>query len=133
MEYIQADVWVRHQRMSGNEVHFVGADDAHGAPIMIAAEKAGITPQEFVAQIAAGRKQYLDGFHIQFDNWHSTDGPENHALSQDIYRKLKAAGFITSKTIEQFYDPPRVPSALHPNTLVLSYPPLYLRGGYCKK
>ncbi|MBC3886405.1 methionine--tRNA ligase [Undibacterium griseum] len=105
MEYIQADIWVRHQRMSGNEVHFVGADDAHGAPIMIAAEKAGITPQEFVAQIAAGRKQYLDGFHIQFDNWHSTDGAENHALSQDIYRKLKAAGFITSKTIEQFYDP----------------------------
>jgi methionyl-tRNA synthetase len=105
MEYIQADIWVRHQRMSGNEVHFVGADDAHGAPIMIAAEKAGITPQEFVAQIAAGRKQYLDGFHIEFDNWHSTDGVENHQLSQDIYRKLKAAGFITSKTIEQFYDP----------------------------
>ena len=105
MEYIQADIWVRHQRMSGNEVHFVGADDAHGAPIMIAAEKAGITPQEFVANIAAGRKQYLDGFHITFDNWHSTDGPENHALSQDIYRKLKAAGFITSKTIEQFFDP----------------------------
>ncbi|MFZ6799628.1 methionine--tRNA ligase [Undibacterium sp. Di24W] len=105
MEYIQADIWVRHQRMSGNDVHFVGADDAHGAPIMIAAEKAGITPQEFVGQIAAGRKQYLDGFHIEFDNWHSTDGPENHELSQDIYRKLKAAGFITSKTIEQFYDP----------------------------
>lgn len=105
MEYIQADIWVRHQRMSGNDVHFVGADDAHGAPIMIAAEKAGLTPQEFVGQIAAGRKQYLDGFHIEFDNWHSTDGPENHELSQDIYRKLKAAGFITSKTIEQFYDP----------------------------
>ena len=105
MEYIQADIWVRHQRMSGSEVHFVGADDAHGAPIMIAAEKAGITPQEFVAQIAAGRKQYLDGFHVKFDNWHSTDGIENHQLSQDIYRKLKAAGFITSKTIEQFYDP----------------------------
>ncbi|MFZ6639807.1 methionine--tRNA ligase [Undibacterium sp. TC4M20W] len=105
MEYIQADIWVRHQRMSGHEVHFVGADDAHGAPIMIAAEKAGITPQAFVAQIAAGRKQYLDGFHIQFDNWHSTDGEENHQLSQDIYRKLKSAGFITSKTIEQFFDP----------------------------
>ena len=105
MEYIQADIWVRHSRMSGNEVHFVGADDAHGAPIMIAAEKAGITPQQFVAEIAAGRKQYLDGFHIEFDNWHSTDGVENHELSQDIYRKLKAAGFITSKTIEQFYDP----------------------------
>ncbi|HJW55057.1 MAG TPA: methionine--tRNA ligase [Burkholderiaceae bacterium] len=105
MEYIQADIWVRFQRMQGNNVNFVGADDAHGAPIMIAAEKAGVTPQEFVAGIAAGRKQYLDGFHISFDNWHSTDGPENHALSQDIYRKLKAAGFITTKTIEQFYDP----------------------------
>ncbi|MEO6920925.1 MAG: methionine--tRNA ligase [Collimonas sp.] len=105
MEYIQADIWVRFQRMQGHEVNFVGADDAHGAPIMIAAEKAGITPQEFVAQIAAGRKQYLDGFHIAFDNWHSTDGPENHELSRDIYRKLKAAGFISTKTIEQFYDP----------------------------
>lgn len=105
MEYIQADIWVRNQRMSGSEVHFVGADDAHGAPIMIAAEKAGLTPQEFVGRIAAGRQQYLDGFHIRFDNWHSTDGLENHALSQDIYRKLKAAGFIISKTIEQFFDP----------------------------
>ena len=108
MEYIQADIWVRHQRMSGHDVHFVCADDAHGAPIMIAAEKANLTPQEFVGQIAAGRKQYLDGFHIHFDNWHSTDGPENHALSQDIYRKLKSAGFIVSKTIEQFFDPVKV-------------------------
>jgi methionyl-tRNA synthetase len=65
MEYIQADIWVRNQRMSGSEVHFVGADDAHGAPIMIAAEKAGLTPQEFVGRIAAGRQQYLDGFHIR--------------------------------------------------------------------
>jgi methionyl-tRNA synthetase len=105
MEYIQADIWVRFQRMQGHEVNFVGADDAHGAPIMIAAEKAGVTPQAFVAGIAAGRRQYLDGFHISFDNWHSTDAPENHELSQDIYRKLKAAGFITTKTIEQFYDP----------------------------
>ncbi len=105
MEYIQADIWVRFQRMQGHEVHFVGADDAHGAPIMIAAEKADVTPQAFVANIAAGRKQYLDGFHIAFDNWHSSDGPENHALSRDIYRKLKAAGFITTKIIEQFYDP----------------------------
>jgi methionyl-tRNA synthetase len=62
MEYIQADIWVRYQRMQGHEVHFVGADDAHGAPIMIAAEKAGRTPQAFVAEIAAGRKAYLDGF-----------------------------------------------------------------------
>lgn len=106
MEYIQADIWVRFQRMQGNEVHFVGADDAHGAPIMIAAEKAGKTPQQFVADIAAGRKQYLDGFHIQFDNWHSTDSDENTALSQDIYRKLRDdAKLIYTKTVEQFYDP----------------------------
>jgi methionyl-tRNA synthetase len=106
MEYIQADIWVRFQRMQGNEVNFVGADDAHGAPIMIAAEKAGVTPQQFVANIAAGRKQYLDGFHIAFDNWHSTDGPENHQLSQEIYRRLRdEAKLISVKTIEQFFDP----------------------------
>lgn len=105
MEYIQADVWVRYQRMQGHEVHFVCADDAHGAPIMIAAEKAGITPQQFVANIAAGRKPYLDGFHVTFDNWHSTDGPENHELAQDIYRALKANGLIATRTIEQFFDP----------------------------
>jgi methionyl-tRNA synthetase len=105
MEYIQADIWVRHQRMQGSQVHFVCADDAHGAPIMIAAEKAGKTPQAFVAGIAAGRKEYLDGFHIAFDNWHSTDAPENHELAQQIYRDLKANGLISSKTIEQFFDP----------------------------
>lgn len=105
MEYIQADIWVRFQRMRGHAVNFVGADDAHGAPIMIAAEKAGVTPQQFVANIAAGRKQYLDGFHIAFDNWHNTDGPENHALAQQIYLDLKAAGFIDTKVIEQFFDP----------------------------
>ncbi|WP_119966537.1 methionine--tRNA ligase [Simplicispira lacusdiani] len=105
MEYIQADIWVRTQRLLGNEVNFVGADDTHGAPIMIAAEKAGKTPQQFVADIAAGRQQYLDGFHIQFDNWHSTDAPENHQLAQDIYRDLKANGLIETRTIEQFFDP----------------------------
>ena len=106
MEYIQADIWVRFQRMQGHEVDFVCADDAHGAPIMIAAEKAGVTPQEFVARIAAGRKQHLDGFHIGFDNWHSTDGVENHQLSQDIYRRLRDdAKLITTKIVEQFYDP----------------------------
>ncbi len=106
MEYIQADIWVRFQRMQGNEVHFVCADDAHGAPIMIAAEKAGVTPQEFVARIAAGRKQHLDGFQIGFDNWHSTDGAENHALSKEIYVSLRDdAQLITSKTVDQFFDP----------------------------
>ena len=104
MEYIQADIWVRHERMCGNNVHWVGADDTHGAPIMIAAQKKGITPQQFVAEIAAGRKEYLDDFYIKFDFWHSTDSPENHELSQDIYRRLKAAGLIYTKDIEQFYD-----------------------------
>ena len=105
MEYIQADIWVRFQRMVGSEVHFVCADDAHGAPIMIAAEKAGKTPQQFIAEIAAGRKPYLDGFHIAFDNWHSTDAPENHALAKDIYLALRKNELISSKTIEQFFDP----------------------------
>jgi methionyl-tRNA synthetase len=105
MEYIQADIWVRAQRMRGAQVHFVCADDAHGAPIMIAAEKAGKTPQQFVAEVAAGRQQYLDGFHIGFDNWHSTDGPENHELAQAIYRALRDNGLIAVKTIEQFFDP----------------------------
>lgn len=104
MEYIQADIWVRHERMCGNIVHFVGADDVHGAPIMIAAQKRGLTPQAFVAEIAAGRKQYLDGFHISHDYWGSTDSKENHALSQEIYRRLKAAGLIYTKDVEQFYD-----------------------------
>jgi len=108
MEYIQADVWVRFQRMMGNQVDFCGADDTHGAPIMIAAEKAGKTPQQFVANIAAGRKPYLDGFHIAFDNWHSTDAPENHELAQSIYRALRdnaAGSLIEARAIEQFYDP----------------------------
>ena len=105
MEYIQADIWVRFQRMQGHDVNFVGADDAHGAPIMIAAEKAGVTPQQFVADIAAGRKEYLDGFQISFDNWSSTDSPENHDLARQIYRDLKANDLIDVKTIEQFFDP----------------------------
>jgi methionyl-tRNA synthetase len=111
MEYIQADIWVRFQRMQGHQVNFVCADDTHGAPIMIAAEKAGKTPQQFVADIAAGRKPYLDGFHISFDNWHSTDAPENHELARQIYRDLRdipksdGGSLIERKTIEQFFDP----------------------------
>ena len=108
MEYIQADIWVRFRRMQGHAVNFVGADDAHGAPIMIAAEKAGVTPQQFVADIAAGRKEYLDGFHINFDNWSSTDSPENHELARQIYRDLRDnpdGSLIETKTIEQFFDP----------------------------
>jgi len=105
MEYIQADTWVRLQRLHGHEVRFVCADDTHGAPIMIAAEKAGLTPQQFVAGVAATRKPMLDGFHIAFDHWHSTDAPENHALAKSIYVALREAGLIESRAIEQFFDP----------------------------
>jgi methionyl-tRNA synthetase len=109
MEYIQADIWVRFQRMQKDvKVDFVCADDAHGAPIMIAAEKAGKTPQQFVADIAAGRKPYLDGFHIAFDNWHSTDAPENHELARQIYRDLRDnadGSLIETRIVEQFFDP----------------------------
>ena len=105
MEYIQADIWVRYQRMQGHVVHFVCADDAHGAPIMLKAEAEGVTPQALVARVAAERPRYLEGFHISFDNWHSTDSPENVALSQDIYRRLKDAGLIYVRAVEQFYDP----------------------------
>ena len=105
MEYIQADIWVRYQRMCGHEVNFVCADDAHGAPIMIAAQKAGVTPRQFVDNIAAGRAEYLKGFSIDFDNWSHTDSEENHALCQSIYTALDKVGLIGRKSVEQFFDP----------------------------
>src|SRR4051812_9168181 len=105
MEYIQADIWVRFQRMQGHQVHFVGADDTHGAPIMLKAEAEGVTPQALVAKIAATRGKVLDGFGLSFDHWHSTDSPENVQLSSDIYRRLVDGDLIYSRTIQQFYDP----------------------------
>jgi len=105
MEYIQADIWVRFQRMRGHTVHFVGADDAHGAPIMIAAEKAGFSPREFVARIGAGRARYLQGFGLGFDHWHSTESKENTELSQQIYVRLRENELIAIRPVEQLYDP----------------------------
>ena len=105
MEYVQADIWVRFQRMQGHELHFISADDAHGAPIMLKAQAEGVTPQQLVASIAAERPRYLAGFHLSFDHWYTTDSPENTQLSQDIYRRLKSAGLIYRKSVEQFYDP----------------------------
>ena len=92
MEYIQVDIWVRFQRMVGSSVHFIGADDAHGAPIMLKAQADGVTPQELVRGIAAGRRQYLEGFSLSFDHWYTTDSPENTALAQDVYRRLQEIG-----------------------------------------
>jgi methionyl-tRNA synthetase len=105
MEYIQADIWVRSQRMAGHEVHFVCADDAHGAPIMLKAQAQGQTPEALVASVAAERPQYLEGFAIRFDHWHSTHSPENTELAQGIYLKLREAGLIEVRAIEQFFDP----------------------------
>ena len=105
MEYIQADTWVRLQRMLGHEVHFVCADDVHGAAIMIAADKAGQSPQQFVAGIAGDRKPYLEGFHIAFDNWSSTDSAENHEIAQAIYLALRKNELIDVRSVEQFFDP----------------------------
>jgi methionyl-tRNA synthetase len=105
MEYIQADIWTRFQRMQGHAVHFVCADDAHGAPIMLKAEADGMTPEQLIQRIHSERPKYLQGFHLAFDHWHSTHSPENFALSTDLYQRLRAAGLIYVKPVEQFYDP----------------------------
>ena len=105
MEYVQADVWVRFQRLRGAEVHFVCADDAHGAPIMLKAEAEGIAPEALVARYAAERPRVLEGFRLSFDHWHSTHSPENTALAQQIYLRLEAEGLIAVRPVEQFYDP----------------------------
>ena len=105
MEYIQADIWVRFQRLQGHQVHFVCADDTHGAPIMLQADKQGITPEQLVAKVIADRAGDLPRFGISFDHWHTTHSPENVALSHDIYKKLKANKLISSREVEQFYDP----------------------------
>jgi methionyl-tRNA synthetase len=133
VEYIQTDIWVRFQRMQGNRVHYVGADDQHGTPIMLRAEKEGITPRELVGRVlqehardffggldaqkewiasnpanpALRDESKLGGFHISFDNYYETDSQENKDICEDIYQKLVNAQptLITTKSVEQFYDP----------------------------
>jgi methionyl-tRNA synthetase len=105
MEYIQADIWVRFQRMQGHAVHFVCADDAHGAAIMLRAESEGITPEELIERVGASHRHDYQRFHLSFDNWYTTHSPENFALSHGIYRSLKAAGLIYAQAVEQLFDP----------------------------
>lgn len=105
VEYVQTDIWVRFQRMRGHEVHYVGADDTHGTPIMLRAEKEGLTPKELIANVWKEHKRDFDNFLISFDNYYTTDSPENEKLSQDIYLKLRDAGLIEKRAIEQAYDP----------------------------
>ena len=105
VEYIQTDIWVRFQKMQGHTVHYVCADDTHGTPIMLRAEKEGVTPEALIESVHQEHAADFAEFLVNFDNYYSTNAPENKALSQSIYKKLKAAGKIATKTIEQFYDP----------------------------
>jgi methionyl-tRNA synthetase len=103
--YIQADIWVRFQRMRGNIVHYVCADDTHGTPVMLRAEKEGLTPEALIARIHGEHSRDFADFDVAFDNYHSTHSEENRAYAEDFYARLKSAGFIASRAIEQFYDP----------------------------
>ena len=105
VEYIQTDIWVRFQKMQGHTVHYVCADDTHGTPIMLRAEKEGITPEALIDAVHKEHSADFKDFLVEFDNYYSTNAPENKELSQTIYRKLKANGKIATKTIEQFFDP----------------------------
>jgi len=105
VEYIQTDIWVRFQKMQGHTVHYVCADDTHGTPIMLRAEKEGITPETLIGNVHKEHSADFSEFLVAFDNYYSTNAPENKELSQGIYKRLKAAGKIATKTIEQFYDP----------------------------
>ncbi len=105
--YIQADIWVRARRMAGETVHFVCADDTHGTPIMLAAEKAGTTPEAFIAGIQSGHEADFAAFHVGFDHYDSTHSPRNRALTEAIYARLDAAGHIGKRTVSQLYDPER--------------------------
>ncbi len=105
VEYIQTDIWVRFQKMSGNECWYVCADDTHGTPIMLRAEKEGITPEQLIARVHGEHSRDFAGFHVGFDNFYSTHSPETRECANDIYGKLKAADLIEVRTIEQYYDP----------------------------
>ena len=105
VEYIQTDIWVRFQKMQGNSVHYVCADDTHGTPIMLRAEKEGITPEALIAKVHTEHYADFSEFLVEFDNYYSTNSPENKELASGIYKALKANGKIATKTIEQFYDP----------------------------
>ena len=105
VEYIQTDIWVRFQRMRGHEVYYIGADDTHGTPIMLKAESENITPKQLIDRVWHEHKRDFDDFMISFDHYGSTDTDENQSLSQTIYLRLRDAGLIEKKSVEQAYDP----------------------------
>lgn len=105
LEYIQTDIWSRYQKLRGHECHYICADDAHGTPIMLKAQQLGLAPEEMIAQVNKEHQQDFADFNIAFDNYHSTHSDENRVLASDIYLKLRANGYIKSKSISQLFDP----------------------------
>ncbi|MCC7254654.1 MAG: class I tRNA ligase family protein, partial [Dokdonella sp.] len=105
--YIQTDVWVRAQRMAGHTVHFVAADDVHGTPIMLAAEKAGVTPEAFIGAIYDGHVRDFVDFGIRHDCYYTTHSPENQQLAERVYKRLRDGGHIAARSIRQLFDPQR--------------------------
>ena len=105
LEHIQTDIWVRFQRMRGHETYFVCADDAHGTPIMLKSQELGISPEEMIAAVREEHMADFAGFHISYDNYHSTHSDENKAFAEEIYNRLHAKGHIKTRTISQLYDP----------------------------
>ena len=105
VEYIQTDIWVRFQKMRNNTCYYVCADDTHGTPIMLHADREGITPEQLIAQIELEHRADFDDFGVAFDNFHSTHSEENKQLAELIYLRLREAGHIGQRTITQAYDP----------------------------
>ena len=105
VEYIQTDIWVRFQKSRGNDCIYVCADDAHGTAIMLKAEQNGVTPEAQIATVKAEHEADFSGFHIEFDNYHSTHSPENKKMSEFIYLKNRDGGHITTRPVRQLFDP----------------------------
>ena len=107
IEVVQTDIWVRFQRMQGNDCLYVCAEDTHGTPVMIKAQAEGITPEELIRRVAAEHVADYQGFLIGHDHFHSTHSAENQAITGDLYRKLRAAGHITTRSVRQAFDEPQ--------------------------
>ncbi len=105
LEYIQTDIWVRYQKMMGNECHYVCADDAHGTPIMLKADELGIDPEKLIASVSERHQADFNDFAINFSQYHSTHSEENREVSEGIYHKLNDGGFIKKRVISQAFDP----------------------------
>ncbi len=105
VEYIQTDIWVRFQRLQGHEVHYIGADDTHGTPVMLRAKDEGISPEALIDRVWREHKHDFDQFGVGFDHYYSTHSPENRTLCEEIYQQLQAQGLISQRAVEQYYDP----------------------------